>query len=70
MIRILKTRSLYKMKIINYILGFIGILIGVLFLANGNENASFQTKFIIKTVGFLLFFGSIFLVRKSSKSGK
>ena len=46
------------------LLGFIGVVIGAGLLAIGNDNATFQTKFIFKLCGLVIFVGTIFLVQR------
>ncbi|WP_433957859.1 hypothetical protein [Cytobacillus horneckiae] len=52
------------------LLGLIGIIIGAALLATGNEGAAFQTKFIFKLCGLLIFAGTIFFVQRYWKSIK
>jgi uncharacterized membrane protein YwaF len=56
-----------KMNFINLLIGIIGIIIGAILLAIGNDNATFQTNFIFKLCGILIFIGAIFFVRKRWK---
>lgn len=55
------------MKLINLLMGIIGIFIGAILLANGNEGADFLTKFTIKLIGILFFVGAIFFVLRFRK---
>ena len=52
---------------IYFLIGIVGISIGAILLSNGNEEASFQTRFIIKLIGILFFVGSIFFVQRRWK---
>lgn len=52
------------------LLGLVGIIIGAVLLAIGNDSAAFQTKFIFKLCGLLIFVGTIFFVQWYWKSIK
>ncbi len=45
-------------------LGVIGIVIGAILFSIGDENTSFQTKFILRLCGLLAFIGSIVFVQR------
>lgn len=53
------------MNFINLLISIIGIIIGATLLAIGNDNATFQTKFIFKFCGILILVGSIFFSKIS-----
>ena len=53
--------------IINFLIGIVGISIGAILFSIGNEEASFQTRFLIKLSGILFFMGSIFFVQRRWK---
>lgn len=52
------------------LLGLIGIIIGAALLAIENDGATFQTRFIFKLSGLLIFIGTIFFVQRYWKSIK
>ncbi|MFJ7936222.1 hypothetical protein [Sporosarcina sp. NPDC096371] len=58
------------MNIINLLVGIIGIMIGAILLAIGNDYATFQTKFMFKLCGILIFVGSIYLIKRRRNSNK
>lgn len=58
------------MKIINLLIGIIGITVGAIILSIGNDDATFQTKFLFKLCGLLIFIGAIFFVQKRWKSNE
>ena len=53
--------------IIYFLIGIVGISIGAILLSIGNEETSFQTRFLIKLIGILFFVGSIFFVQRRWK---
>ncbi|QVY63988.1 hypothetical protein [Cytobacillus gottheilii] len=46
------------------LVGLIGIIAGAILLSIGDENTTFQTRFILKLVGLLLFIGAVFFVQR------
>ena len=45
-------------------IGISGLIIGAILLAIENDNAAFQTRFIFKICGILIFIGAIFIVQR------
>ena len=55
------------MKFLYLLIGIVGITIGAILLAIGNENATSQTEFLFKLCGILIFVGAIFFVQRRWK---
>ncbi|CEG27225.1 hypothetical protein [Bacillus sp. B-jedd] len=51
-------------KVINLVIGIIGVTIGAVLLAMGNDDEPFQTRFLFKLFGLIIFIGTIVFVRK------
>lgn len=55
------------MKFLYLLIGIVGVTIGAFLLAIGDENTTFQAKFLYKLCGALIFVGTIYLVQKRWK---
>lgn len=52
------------------LVGLIGIIVGAILLSIGDENTTFQTRFILKLVGLLFFIGAVVFVQRYWSSFK
>lgn len=55
------------MKVLIFIGGLVGILIGAIFIAHGTEGQSFTTIFLVKLTGLIILACSVFFTRKLLK---